>query len=217
MLKRTKFAISFLTALAAISIALAAHAQTPTHAQTQSQSQSKPDAHGGMSHDGASHDGMSHDGCPMMQAEKSKTADAASHAGHSAEMNARGEQAMGFSQMATTHHFLLRQDGGAIQVEANDAKDDASRAQIRSHLAHIAEMFAKGDFDTPMFVHDEIPPGVSVMQKLKAEIGYRYEETAGGARVLIKTSNAEALAAVHDFLRFQIKEHHTGDSLEATR
>jgi hypothetical protein len=217
MLKRTKFAICFLTALAAISVALAARAQTPTHGQTQSQSQSKPDEHDGASHDAMSHDGMSHDGCPMMQAGESKTTDAASHAGHSAEMNVRGERAMGFSQTATTHHFLLTQDGGAIQVEANDAKDAASRAQIREHLAHIAEMFADGNFDTPMFVHDEMPPGVVVMQKLKAEIGYRYEETAGGARVLIKTNNAEALAAVHDFLRFQIKEHRTGDPLEATR
>jgi hypothetical protein len=30
------------------------------------------------------------------------------------------------------------------------------------------------------------------------------------ARVSTKTGNAEALAAVHEFLRFQIKEHKTG-------
>jgi hypothetical protein len=32
--------------------------------------------------------------------------------------------------------------------------------------------------------------------------------------VSIKTANAEALAAVHEFLRFQIEDHQTGDPLE---
>ncbi|HEX8891503.1 MAG TPA: hypothetical protein VF779_20310 [Pyrinomonadaceae bacterium] len=65
-----------------------------------------------------------------------------------------------------------------------------------------------------MFIHDQTPPGVPVMQSLKAEIKYEYEKTNGGGRVRIKTSNAEALRAIYDFLRFQIKEHETGDSIE---
>jgi hypothetical protein len=65
-----------------------------------------------------------------------------------------------------------------------------------------------------MFIHDQVPPGVDAMKRLKAEISYEFEKTESGARVRIKTNNAEALAAVHDFLRFQIKEHQTGDALE---
>jgi hypothetical protein len=65
-----------------------------------------------------------------------------------------------------------------------------------------------------MFIHDQTPPGVLVMQRLKAEIKYEFEKTERGGRVRITTGNAEALAAIHDFLRFQIKEHETGDSLE---
>jgi hypothetical protein len=75
-------------------------------------------------------------------------------------------------------------------------------------------MFAEGNFKAPMLIHDQTPPGVPVMQRLKSEIRYEYEESERGARVRIRTANVEALAAVHEFLRFQIKDHKTGDSTE---
>jgi hypothetical protein len=129
-------------------------------------------------------------------------------------MHERGNQGMGFSQEKTTHHFYLTKTGGVIQVEANDPKDTVSRDQIRQHLKHIAMMFAEGNFDIPVFVHDQVPPGVPVMKRLKAEIKYQYEETEKGARVHISTSNQEALSAINEFLSFQIKEHQTGEQLE---
>lgn len=132
-----------------------------------------------------------------------------------AGMNERGEQGMGFSQVKTTHHFYLTKTGGIIQVEANDAKDTASRDKIRQHLVHIAMMFTKGNFDIPMFVHDQVPPGVPEMQKLKSAIRFEYEETQAGGRVRISSGEAQAVEAVQSFLRFQITEHKTGDSLEA--
>jgi hypothetical protein len=131
-----------------------------------------------------------------------------------ASMNERGDQGMGFSQEKTTHHFYLTKTGGVIQVEANDPKDTVSRDQIRQHFGHIAMMFAEGNFDIPMFVHDRVPPGVSEMQKLKSAISYKYEETERGGRVLISTDNQQAVAAIQSFLRFQITEHRTGDPLE---
>jgi hypothetical protein len=39
----------------------------------------------------------------------------------------------------------------------------------------------------------------------------------GGGLVRLRTENAEALAAIHEFLRFQIKDHQTGDSLEVEK
>jgi hypothetical protein len=157
-----------------------------------------------------------HDACPLMQGGQAKAPDkpGEQHAGHLAEVNARGEKAMGFSQTRTTHHFLLRRDGGAIQVEVNDPNDTASRDKIRKHLAEIAQAFAAGNFDTPMAVHAQVPPGVAAMKSLKAAIKYEYEETEQGGRVRISTSHPEALAAIHEFLRFQIKDHQTGDPLE---
>jgi hypothetical protein len=126
----------------------------------------------------------------------------------------RGDKAMGFSHEKTTHHFLLYKDGGAIEVAANDAKDTGSRDMIRMHLSHIARMFAGGNFDAPMFIHDTTPPGVPVMTELRDQIKYRYEETDAGGRVRIQTINSKALEAVHAFLRFQITEHKTGDAPE---
>jgi hypothetical protein len=131
---------------------------------------------------------------------------------HHDDVNSRGDHVMGFSHEKTTHHFLLYSDGGAIEVTANDASDSESRDQIQMHLGHIAKMFAAGDFKAPMLVHDKVPPGVPVLQRLKADVSYRYENIDKGGRVRIVTTNAEALNAVHEFLRFQISDHQTGDS-----
>ena len=161
-------------------------------------------------------DGTSHP-CPLMpDGEKSKAGGKPDdgHAGHLAAVNARGEQAMGFSQTATTHHFILNRRGGFIQVEANDADDIANRDSIRQHLAAIARAFAVGDFATPQNVHRQVPPGVTEMRRLRSAIEYKFEELERGGRVRIATHNSDARAAVHRFLRFQIEDHQTGDSLE---
>jgi len=132
-----------------------------------------------------------------------------------AAMERRGDEGMGFSQAKTVHHFLLKRDGGVIEVTTKDPADTESRDQIRMHLAHIARAFAQGDFDIPMFVHDQAPPGADVMAANGDVISYRFEPEEHGGRVAIATKDPEALAAIHDFLRFQIREHRTGDPLEA--
>lgn len=130
------------------------------------------------------------------------------------KMNERGDHVMGFDHTKTTHHFRVLSDGGSIEVSANSPKDTVSRDQIRMHLSHIAKMFSDGNFNAPMLIHDQIPPGVPTMQKLKGEVQYKFVETEQGGRIRISTSSPEALQAIHDFLRFQIKEHKTGDSLD---
>jgi len=129
-----------------------------------------------------------------------------------AAMMKRGDAGMGFSQEKTTHHFLLLKGGGTIQVSVNDPKDETSRDHIRMHLSHVAEMFSEGNFNIPMFIHDTTPPGVPVMKELHNEIHYHYQQTDTGGKIVIDTANPDALKAVHEFLRFQIDEHRTGDS-----
>ena len=129
-------------------------------------------------------------------------------------MEHRGNQGMGFDQQKTTHHFLLRKDGGAIQVTANAASDKASTEEIQMHLRHIERAFQAGDFDIPMFVHDQTPPGAAIMKKMKDQIRYKYVPAENGGRVVISSANPEAVTAIHEFLKFQITEHHTGDALE---
>ena len=132
---------------------------------------------------------------------------------HQADVEKHGDEAMGFPHDKTTHHFRLYSDGGAIEVTVNDDKDSQNLHAIRAHLTHIVTMFTNGDFSTPMFVHDQVPPGVPVMKEKHAEIAYSFEELSSGGRVRIKTTNPKALKAVHDFLRFQIADHNTGDTI----
>lgn len=132
-------------------------------------------------------------------------------------VNERGDHAMGFSHEKTTHHFRLAADGGAIEVTANDAGDAASMEQIKTHLAHIAKMFKEGDFSAPLFTHGEVPAGVPAMKRLKADITYSFETIDNGGRVRMTTANAEAVAAIHEFLRYQITDHQTGDSADPAK
>lgn len=144
--------------------------------------------------------------CPMHKQHSAENS-------HHAAVEEHGDQAMGFAHDATTHHFRMSANGGAIEVTANDPNDRASTEAIRSHLSHIAVMFGNGDFTTPMFVHHGVPAGVTAMKLLKAKILYKYEEISSGGRVRIMSSDPVALAVIHDFLRFQITDHQTGDTL----
>ncbi len=125
----------------------------------------------------------------------------------------RGDQVMGFSHEKTIHHFRLTPDGGTIEALATNPSDSASRKQIRTHLEHIAQMFHDGNFNAPMLIHAQTPPGVPTMKKLRKDIRYDVEETPSGARVKVSSSNPQAIAAIHDFLKFQIQDHQTGDPL----
>jgi hypothetical protein len=137
---------------------------------------------------------------------------------HQAVAESHGDQAMGFPHDKTTHHFRMDAAGGAIEITVKDSGDKANTTAIRSHLSHIAMLFSDGDFSMPMLIHDSIPPGVTTMKLMKSDIHYNYEEMPTGGRVRIKSDNPVAVAAIHDFLRFQIIEHQTGDGLEvATR
>jgi hypothetical protein len=134
-----------------------------------------------------------------------------------AQMNQSGAQVMGFDQDKTTHHFYLYTDGGAIDVSVKDAGDKTNLDAIRQHLPHIAMMFGQGNFDAPMMVHDTKVPGTAELATFKDRVTYKYAETAKGGRVDITTTDAEALKAVHAFLRFQITDHKTGDSLDVKK
>jgi hypothetical protein len=132
---------------------------------------------------------------------------------HFDAVDSRGDKGMGFDHARTTHHFLLKPEGGIIRVEVNDAADGDNRTAIRNHLAHISTAFSQGDFNIPMFVHDQTPPGVAVMRSKKSQITYEYHELPTGAEVRITTADAKAITAIHNFLTFQIQDHRTGDSL----
>ncbi|HYU78639.1 MAG TPA: hypothetical protein VEK56_06620 [Vicinamibacterales bacterium] len=129
------------------------------------------------------------------------------------DLKKRGAAAMGFDQDKVTHHFRVTTQGGVIQVDVRDPSDHTNREAIRLHLRQIAAAFAEGNFETPFATHAEVPPGVAALQRLTTMVTYSFEETTTGGRVRIVTTNREALAAIHVFLRYQIQEHRTGDPL----
>lgn len=124
---------------------------------------------------------------------------------------------MHFSQTETSHHFRLSPSGGAIEIHVHDAADAKLRGAVTDHLRMITKAFAAGDFSAPFAVHGEQPPGVDGLRAHKAALTYTFEESALGARVIIQSSSADAVRALHEFLRYQIREHKTGDSLNVLR
>ena len=121
-----------------------------------------------------------------------------------------------------THRFHLYQDGGAIEVSVKDTKDVATLSAIREHLAALGRApHAPGHTSQTHDVnrahvrpanHDAAHAGMADLSHLKDKVSFTYSETNRGGRVLIQTTDAEALGAVHVFLKQQIQHHKTGDS-----
>jgi hypothetical protein len=149
--------------------------------------------------------------CPMhaQHMAAAKQHDAAAH--HQDDVDARGDDVMGFSHEKTKHSFRLLDDGGAIEVRANEADDAADIAAIRTHLQEVARDFATGSYAQPEAIHGRLPDGAATMKSLGSAVTFRYEELERGGRVRISTASAEGVQAIHDFMKFQIDEHRTGD------
>lgn len=128
---------------------------------------------------------------------------------HFAGVDQRGDEVMGFSHQRTTHRFLAEPSGGIIQVVVQDAADAESLRQIRAHLAEVARQFAAGDFSMPQAIHDRVLPGVPEMIRRKEAITYLSEDVENGGRVVIRTADPEAVAAIHAFLQAQTADHRT--------
>jgi hypothetical protein len=153
--------------------------------------------------------------CPMhaqhMAAAKTGTAAADGSAEHGRHVDGRHDT-FGMSHTTSVHSFRLFADGGAIELRAKDPADAATVTAIRTHLQQITPQFTKGDFSTPEFVHGYPPHGVAQLTQLREAITYRYQPLDAGGRIRITTANADALAAIHAFLRFQVTEHRTANS-----
>jgi hypothetical protein len=126
-----------------------------------------------------------------------------------AELQARGQQAMGVDQYTSTHRFDALADGGRIELQ-RDVDDADGVAHIRQHLQASARAFAAGDFSTPAFVHLQAVPGGSVMAAKRDAIHYTYRELPRGGELRLVTQDPQARAAIHEFMTFQRQEHRAG-------
>ena len=126
-----------------------------------------------------------------------------------AGVQARGRTAMGVDQYTSTHRFDALDDGGRIELQ-RDGDDSAGVSTIRAHMRAIAKAFRSGDFTTPEFVHMRMAPGADVMAARRALITYEPRDLPRGAELRIRTTDPEAVAAIHRFMAFQRSDHHAG-------
>ncbi len=123
-------------------------------------------------------------------------------------MQARGQPVMGVDQYASAHVFEDLEDGGRIVLDADSPSDTTGIVAIRQHMRDIAAAFRAGDFAKPFQVHAQVVPGTSVMTAHRTQITYEATDRPRGAEVTIRTTDPEAVAAVHAFLEFQRTAHH---------
>ena len=124
-------------------------------------------------------------------------------------MQHRGGMAMGVDQFTSTHKFDALPNGGRIELQ-RDNDDAKGVATIRAHIRGIAKAFKSGDFSTPAFVHMKDVPGAKVMREKRSVISYEPRDLPRGAELVIRTKDAAAIGAVHEFMAFQRGEHHAG-------
>jgi hypothetical protein len=124
-----------------------------------------------------------------------------------ADMQRRGQMAMGVDQYASAHKFDITPEGGRIELQLAQY-DSLGVAQIRAHMKLIQHAFEAGDFTTPAFVHARDMPGTAVMASRRGQITYTYGDLPRGAEVRITTADAEARAAISQFMKAQRDEHH---------
>ena len=123
-----------------------------------------------------------------------------------AAVQERGAVAMGVDQYTSAHVFEPLPDGGRIVLQ-RDSVDPAGIATIRAHMADIAVRFAQGDFTLPGFVHAQAVPGTAVMADRRSAIRYVADTLPRGGEVRIRSDDAAAIAAIHEFLAFQARDH----------
>jgi hypothetical protein len=146
-----------------------------------------------------------------------------------------------FDRSRAALHFNLYTDGAAIDLSVVDPTDDVTRHDVQMHMQRLAVALMEGDFaavrsaHAPSAQHANLHvltpnghtatgdastffvPGVATLTRLARSLKYVYVETPEGGRVNVTTTSAEALAALHEFLRFQISQHATGDPATVTK
>jgi hypothetical protein len=125
-----------------------------------------------------------------------------------AAVQARGAHVMGVDQYTSSHVFEPLPDGGRVELQ-RDGPDSAGAQQIGQHMQQIASAFQAGDFSLPGIVHAREVPGTALMAAKRATIRYAVEMLPRGAAVRLRSSDPVAVRAIHEFLAFQGRDHHT--------
>jgi hypothetical protein len=122
----------------------------------------------------------------------------------------RGAEVMPFDLEATTHHFEPVDDGLVEMVVADDPGGPGGAEQVglvRQHLAHEAELFARGDYDDPAAIHGDDMPGLAELSAGAADIGVTYQPIEAGGRIRYTTASPALVEALHRWGEAQTADH----------
>jgi hypothetical protein len=118
-----------------------------------------------------------------------------------------------FDKTRTKLHFELLPNGGAIDLTAKSPPNAKTEEELQALAQYISASLASGNFALQIFVEPVAPPNLPQLTKHKDDFAYQIEKVANTTRIRIATTDMVALQALHDFLRFEIVAHKTGDSM----
>ena len=121
----------------------------------------------------------------------------------------KGASVMPFDLTKTTHYFDDTATGGVERVTANDLHDQQQVALIRSHLAHEATQFARGDFSDPAKIHGSDMPGLATLGTAGEKLHVSYQALPGGASLTYSSRDTTVIAAIHEWFAAQRSDHGT--------
>jgi hypothetical protein len=117
-----------------------------------------------------------------------------------------GAQVMPFDQKQAMHMFLPSATGGVVEVVVHDM-DATPIALVRSHLLQEAAMFTRGDYSDPAYIHGKTMPGLARLQSAPSRVSVRYFETPTGAAITFASADQDLVAAIHQWLAAQQRDH----------
>ena len=123
------------------------------------------------------------------------------------EVARKGAEVMPFDLARTTHYFDDTATGGVERVTANDPHDGQQAGLIRSHLAHEAARFARGDFSDPAQIHGSDMPGLATLASAGDKLEVSYKALPAGASLAYASRDAAVIAAIHAWFAAQRADH----------
>ena len=125
----------------------------------------------------------------------------------------RASRVTGIDSDRVQRHFYVLKNGGAIEITAKDANDEATIKAIRTWLKKESDFFTKGNYESAAAIYGKAPESTIQLKKLRDEVNFAMVQEDNGAVLRMLTVNPQAKAAIHEYLKFQIDQLGTGDPI----
>lgn len=135
--------------------------------------------------------------------------DPSSHTPQDPGFSQREQEVMPFDLDATLHAFEKSEQGGFERVTVKDVEDERNIALIREHLRKEADLFARGDFSDPAYLHGEDMAGLSTLEAAASagRLTVSYTDMPDGGELTFGAGDETVLAALHAWFDAQVNDH----------